>query len=285
MKFMILGSQGMLGSSFAEKIKTTAPFWAYTPDSAEVDITKYDSLKTYLLRNFAYPPFAVVNCAAYTDVRGAELNRQWCYDVNTFGVHNLIRFCNKYKIKLIHFSTDYVFDDHGAKNPYNWYGWTKLFAEQAIEKTCKNYQIIRTAGLYSTNTNYKSFPSNMLKIKKPIQVIQNNYSQWTLVDNLSSFLVDRMLHGGKDFAPIVNITDEGSASPYSFLKTLYEADPSIGDFEKEIIPCRGMDVDLGVKRLTDTPFRFCNDDECFTTGRNWQDAVKYFALNRTKRDV
>lgn len=117
-----------------------------------VDITNLDSVKKAISH---YQPTALLHCAAFTDVTGAWQqtdNREGlCYRVNVLGTQNMAQVCRESKVHLLHLSTAYVFD--GAKstpyvetdqaNPIEWYGQTKLWAEEAIQKIDPIYTILR----------------------------------------------------------------------------------------------------------------------------------------------
>ena len=100
----------------------------------------------------------VINCAAYTNVNDAEINRKQAILINAESVNNISSICEKKNIQLIHISTDYVFDgkkkclyfEHNMPNPINYYGFSKLSGENSMKKyKLKNSIILRTSWLYS----------------------------------------------------------------------------------------------------------------------------------------
>ncbi|MBN1646325.1 sugar nucleotide-binding protein, partial [Candidatus Woesearchaeota archaeon] len=131
MKFVVLGCKGMLGSDVMQALhesKIVDNQMVRGFDSENLDITSKDELKKLIeLR-----PDFVINCAAYTDVDGAESHKDLAYSVNVEGVKNIADACKELDCVLVHFSTDYVFD--GSKELYdeddrvgalNYYGTTK----------------------------------------------------------------------------------------------------------------------------------------------------------------
>ena len=127
---------------------------------SEMDITSAVEIRKWFLK---YRPDYCVNCAAYTQVDQAEKTPEPAYEVNVKGPENLARACREFGTKLVHISTDYVFDGKNSNgylpgdtpNPINVYGRTKLEGELMIQKEMDAYFIIRTSWLYS-----KHYPPN-----------------------------------------------------------------------------------------------------------------------------
>ncbi len=150
---MVFGSNGQLGKTIQDFInKDDFDFRFFS--RSEVDITDKNSLKSAFNElGFDY----CVNCAAYTNVEEAEKNIEEAFLINAEGVKNIAEVCSDRQVKLIHVSTDYVFDGEKRKpystfdstNPINQYGKSKLKGELYIQELLKNYYIIRTSWLYS----------------------------------------------------------------------------------------------------------------------------------------
>jgi len=103
---LITGAKGQLGQEF-KRLKDTFDGNMILTDVGEIDICSLESIKTYLSGiELDY----IVNCAAYTNVRDAEIEREKSLLINSFGVKNLVNYCERKKIKLIHISTDYVYN-------------------------------------------------------------------------------------------------------------------------------------------------------------------------------
>ena len=170
MKIAITGSQGLLGSRlkiFLEEkgLDVTAG------DRSECNIASYESMRKFLSPSITY----LINCAAYTDVPEAEENKKQAYLINASATGVLARVCLEYKIHLIHFSTDFVFDgaskipykESDPVNPLNYYGLSKLHGERAIQKKMKDnprYTILRLQWLYGESD--KTFFSKILSLAK-----------------------------------------------------------------------------------------------------------------------
>lgn len=156
MRVLILGSKGQLGSSILEKLEGRpsigALMTAFSRD--ELDVTDVKQLK----KQFEiFQPDTIINCAAWTDVEGAESKCTLARDINYTGVVNIVREAEKHNVRIVQLSTDYVFDgshkspigESEIQNPINCYGETKAEAEKFLLKEYReNSIIVRTAWLY-----------------------------------------------------------------------------------------------------------------------------------------
>jgi dTDP-4-dehydrorhamnose reductase len=160
MKLLILGASGQLGCEWQAYLKTfrDKAFTAIPYTSDELDISQYEQVKHALHK---HQPDAVINCAAYTNVDEAEEKRGLARSINSEAVKSMSAMCRERDIKLVHFSTDYIFagqkedqslfpegypEDHPA-DPVNWYGQTKWEGEQAIRVSGCRHLIMRASWL------------------------------------------------------------------------------------------------------------------------------------------
>ncbi len=151
MKILVLGSRGMLGSELMQVLQSSHVVFGLK--SSECDIAFAEDCRRAIAR---YSPDVVINAAAYTDVDGCETDKDRCFAVNAEGVKNIASACRERGIKVVHFSTDYIFD--GTKNapyceeddpsPINVYGSSKLEGERFLKDTSTNWLLIRTSWLY-----------------------------------------------------------------------------------------------------------------------------------------
>lgn len=152
---LVTGAFGMLGSDLVEEISRVWGKDSVIPtDSRDLDITDRHQVEKFFKHNsISY----VINAAAYTDVDGAENEREKAYRINFLGPKNLVEAANPIGIPVVHFSTDYVFDGTGNRplteedkpNPPrpNYYGETKLLGEEAVLKNPINL-VLRLQWLY-----------------------------------------------------------------------------------------------------------------------------------------
>ncbi len=181
MKIILTGSEGMLGRNIEKNIKKIHNVFSFNKNS--FDITNFKQTENIFLD---IKPDLIINCAAYTDVENAEIEKDSAFLVNSKGAKNVAIMTQKTNSKLIHFSTDYVFDGkktipyiaNDVPNPINIYGQSKLDGENEIKKHCTNYYIIRTAWLYG---DYKN-----CFVNKIISKIKNNEEIFIVDDETGS---------------------------------------------------------------------------------------------------
>lgn len=156
-RVLITGANGQLGLAL-KGVAKDFPLDIVFMNKNSLDITNAEAIKEV----FATQSFDVcINTAAYTDVDGAETNKELAYEINAIAVETLAKFCKFYKCWLIHISTDYVFDGSldrpythtDTPKPLNVYGATKLAGEKAIQVVGGTYSIVRTSWLYSSYGN------------------------------------------------------------------------------------------------------------------------------------
>lgn len=218
-KVLVFGSDGQVGNELKKVANKNFIFL----NKQKLDITQKDKI----LKKVKYhKPKFIINLAAYTNVDQAELNKEQCLRVNYLGVINIVDILKSYKIKLIHISTDYVFDgkkklykEKDYKNPINFYGLTKSLAENYIIQNLENFSIIRSSWVYSNKTD--SFIKKILnKIKKKEKIfgIVDSYSGPTSTKNLSNaikFIIDNRIN-----KKILHFCDGYRISPYNFIKKI-----------------------------------------------------------------
>jgi len=183
--FLVTGSEGQLGSCFQLVAKEFPQFKLFFTNRSELDIIKPEMLSNFFKKN----PFeGIINCAAYTDVDKAEIELKKAEEINLQGVQNLIDFAAEKNIKIIHFSTDFVFDGYKKSlyketdntSPICFYGQSKLSGENALHNAkCLN-TTLRISWLYSPFGN--NFVKTMIrssKTTKEINVIEDQLGKPT----------------------------------------------------------------------------------------------------------
>ena len=171
MRVILIGKNGQLGKAIRNLTDLNEHNHNFTFVGREtLDLSIDDNIQDYFENNEFD---IIINCAAYTNVDKAEKEPEAANQVNHLAVSRLSHVANKHKAKLIHISSDYVFDGESNKpyfendktNPINTYGMTKLFGEQALLKIMpSNAMIIRTSWVYSEHGN--NFVNTMLKLGK-----------------------------------------------------------------------------------------------------------------------
>ena len=185
--YLIVGSNGQLGRELSSRLPD-----AILTDVEELDITDSRAVKSFVNKNKEID--AIINCAAYTAVDRAEDDVAMANKINVGGPKNLAMT----GIKLVHISTDYVFDGTGHRpyqpedktNPLSIYGKTKLAGEKAVLKFSDCGIIIRTAWLYSPYGN--NFVKTMQRLgaeRKSINVVADQIGTPTYAGDLADAIV------------------------------------------------------------------------------------------------
>ena len=189
MKILVLGHRGMLGSDLMLRLAAAHEMTGI--DIGDFDITAEDDCARVIAER---SPEVVINAAAYTDVDGCETNRDRCFAVNAGGVKNIALACRGRGIRIVHFSTDYIFDGR-KKTPYvetdlpaplNVYGASKREGERFLEDFSDHWLLIRTAWLYGPNGN--NFVRTMLRLfqeRDEVKVVADQWGSPTLAGDLA----------------------------------------------------------------------------------------------------
>jgi dTDP-4-dehydrorhamnose reductase len=245
-KILLLGHQGMLGSDLFLKLKIEHEVVGL--DKKEIDIVSakecQEAIKTI-------EPDIVINAAAYTNVDGCETAKDECFAVNAEAVKNIADACSNKNIRIIHFSTDYVFDgaakqpyqeDHQC-NPINTYGASKMAGERYLKSLSDNYILIRTAWLYGVNgKNFVQTILEKVKTAKKLTVVDDQIGSPTHTKDLAA-AVDLLIKQNAN--GIFHITNRGSCSWYQFaLKILQEA----GIHDIDVTPIKSDQLQRLAKR-------------------------------------
>ncbi len=228
MKLWITGGQGMLGSCLSSHCeKKQIPYVATSREQADIeDLNALFSFARQCL------PTHVINCAAYTDVDGAEQNSQRAFAVNAIGAHNMAIAAKDIGAKFIHFSTDYVFDG-SATIPYSEtdhcnavsvYGRSKWEGERSVLEAYPEACVIRTSWLYGMKgKNFISSILHWLNQKESIQIVADQCGRPTFAQDLAEAVFDLLDQKG-----IVHFANEGAVSRYQMALDIYEEAKSRG---------------------------------------------------------
>ena len=205
-KILITGSNGLLGQKLIQFFSQQSDYNVIGCSRGENRITSIDNFTYYNVditdKNkfteilHAEKPSIIINCAAMTNVDLCEEKKEECDNINVDVLKNMVLFCKKNNTKLIHLSTDFIFDgnkgfykEEDTPNPVNYYGESKLKSENIIVENLTNYAIIRTILVYGTTENTNrgnivSWVKNNLEAGKKINVVNDQFRMPTLVDDL-----------------------------------------------------------------------------------------------------
>jgi dTDP-4-dehydrorhamnose reductase len=224
----VTGANGQLGRAVvAELEKLDFAYRAFTRD--DLEITDSSKVASSITSEFT----AVINCAAYTNVDGAESHPDAAFAVNEKGTSNIAARCSELGIRMIHVSTDYVFDgmtetalsETDPASPRTEYGKSKLAGEQAaLSINPSNTWVVRTAWLYSDFGN--NFANKILRKAKngeALQVVNDQFSSPTSVVELARGLVSIATSKSPVNVGVYHCVNSGVASWHSFALALIKA--------------------------------------------------------------
>jgi len=226
---LITGANGQLGVAMRNALEhgcfdSIKPFFT---DVDTLDICDLQQVNNYIREHGID---FIVNCAAYTAVDRAEDDAEVCDRINRLAVRNLGKVASAAGARIIHISTDYVFDGLGSRpyreddpvNPTSIYGVTKLAGEQALMAACPASIIIRTAWLYSETGN--NFVKTMLRlgsVKDEIGVVADQRGTPTCAGDLAD-VICKILESNRFYEGIYHYTNEGECTWFDFAVKIME---------------------------------------------------------------
>jgi len=273
MNFLITGSNGQLGKEFQQFfINNKINYIATTKDN--FDITNKDQMIKFLKSNNDLTH--IINCAAYTDVDKAEKEWQKAYNINSFGVKNIVEISNEVNLDLIHFSTDYVFSGkkgnyttNDKPKPINNYGKSKVFGEQELKKLEKHF-LVRTSWLFGKDGD--NF------VKKIIKWSKERDSLKITTDEISSptYTVDLV----KSVLELIKSNKHGTYHITNTPCSRYEWAEFILDklkWKGKLIKAKQKDFDLPAKRPENSVLDNSKFEKVIGVKMpNWQNATNRF---------
>lgn len=250
MKILVTGSQGLLGYEVGivcEGQGDTVFRTDIVPPSLHLDITDLASIRSILL---TMKPNWVINCAAYADVDGCETNQDMAFELNAKAPGNLARACEEFGAKLLHISTDYVFDgckedlytEGDETGPTSIYGKSKRAGEIAVLEGMEHYSIVRTQWLFGPHG--KNFVSTILGIAKDrdkITVVNDQWGSPTYSKDLAKavrLLIDCDAQG------IYHVCNRGKATWYDLARKAVE----LVGMPTEVVPVSTSEYPRPAKR-------------------------------------
>lgn len=222
-RVLVTGSNGQLGNELQLLASHGSDLQFTFVDIDEMDLTRPDEIRGYFRqKQFDF----IINTAAYTDVDGAESNEDLAFAINEHAVSTLCDICNETKTRLIHVSTDYVFDGHAYRpmdestepNPLSVYGRSKLAGEKAVLSTLPDAYIVRTSWLYSTfGKNFVKTIARLAAERDALNVVADQVGSPTYARDLGQAITQMVLAiaSNRVNAPgIYHYANEGVASWY-----------------------------------------------------------------------
>lgn len=274
-KIIITGCNGQLGRAIRKELAKQIDVVCVNTDVAELDITKIEEVMKLVKE---VQPFAIINCAAHTGVDACETDVDNAYQINAIGPRNLSIAATEVGAKIVHISTDYVFEGNG-KRPYTefdeplpqgTYGSSKLAGEKFVKLFAKEFFIIRTAWLYGDGNNFVKTMMRLSETNDKLRVVGDQFGTPTSTLELAKAIVYLL--------PTNN---------YGIFHGTCEGECSWSDFAKEIFHL--MNKDILVEAITtkeyptpavrpaysvleNTMFRLTTDYKFL----NWKEAIEVY---------
>ena len=254
MRILVTGSNGQLGSEIRDLLSLYKTTDFIFRDLHDLDICNLNALESFITEQKIT---GVINCAAYTDVDKAEENSEIVKQVNSQGVLNLINALKEVDGKLIHISTDYVFDGNNSKpyneldtvNPVGVYGESKRDGELAVINSTIDGIVIRTSWLYSSYGN--NFVKKILQLgleKKELSVVFDQLGTPTYARDLAktclSIICENNSNKISKKGQIYHYSNEGIASWFDFAAEIIK----LGTIVCKVIPVLTKEFPTKAKR-------------------------------------
>jgi dTDP-4-dehydrorhamnose reductase len=278
MKIMICGGSGQVGNDCTDVLGNTHDVISY--DKHHLDITDSVAVDDAIKR---LSPEIVLNCAAFTRVDECETKRELAWKVNAEGPGNLARSLQKTGGRLIHISTDYVFDglrkppepytEYDKTEPLSYYGKTKLDGESEVRERDDNHIILRTAWVYGMNGH--NFLKTILKLSmkshgKEIRVVNDQYGSPTWSFRVAEQIEHLIKKNGRG---TYHVTSEGYCTWYQLSKFFLDR---MG-IENRLEPCSTEEYPTPAIRPRNSILENRRlKEEGMNIMRHWQDDVGQF---------
>ncbi len=248
MNILVTGASGQLGAEIQQQSKQINHTFFFE-NSKKLDITILKDVKNYIKKNKIN---FVINCAAYTSVDKAEEEIEKAIEINAKGVKNLILALGDMG-KMIHISTDYVFDGNAkvplketdGTDPINAYGVSKRLGEEYFLESEVEGVIIRTSWLYSSFGN--NFVKTMLRLgkeKSKLQVVEDQIGSPTYARDLANVCLQLLESDFSNKQEIYHYSNSGVTSWFEFAKEIM----AIANLDCEVLPIKSEDYKTLAKR-------------------------------------
>jgi len=245
LRVLVIGANGQLGLEVCNVLEGEYEVIPATREDA--DITNLDQVLSLVDKT---SPEAIINTAAYTDVDGCEKDKEKAFLINALGARNVAIAAREVDAKLVHISTDYVFDgtkegpyrEYDPPSPLNTYGWSKFLGEQLVKEQNPRSFILRVAWLYSAHR--KNFVKTMLKLareRQEIRVVSDQRGNPTFAGDVArqiQVLLDTHSYG------LYHCVSQGSCSRFEFAKEIFR----IAGLNVKLIPVKSSEFPTVARR-------------------------------------
>ena len=246
MKVLVIGKEGQVASSLRERADRHPALDVVFASRPELDLTDHNTISTVVA---AERPDVVISAAAFTDVDQAEEKPELARLVNVSGPGMLAEAAHEVGAKIIHLSTDYVFDGTSDRayletdevSPLGIYGLTKYEGECAVSIANPDHLILRTAWIYSPyRKNFLKTMLGLAKVRETISVVDdqtgNPTSSLDIADGIFDILEAWARGLSKGLGQIYHLTGTGEASWFEFAQFIFETSGRFGGPTAKVLP-------------------------------------------------
>lgn len=278
MKVAVTGANGQLGKEIARQ---GAKHELILTDYDTLDVTDYSAVTAFMK---TVRPDAVIHCAAYTNVDGAEADYDGAFRINAVGTQNLAAGCLETAARLVYVSTDYVFDgqtrqpyrEFDSVNPQNVYGLTKQHGEEIVRQLLGRHYIVRTAWLYGEGSNFTRTMLNLAAKNSTLKVVNDQIGTPTSTVDLARAIYALL---ATDAYGTYHGTCQGQCSWYDFACEIFRQ----AGKQVKVLPVTTDEFPRPAKRpaysvLDNYMLRMTIGDPM----RNWQNALADYIAGLTK---
>jgi dTDP-4-dehydrorhamnose reductase len=272
-RLLVLGAGGMLSTALVQELATRR-CETIALSETDCDITNYSNCVEAIR---GVQPRTVINCAAYTDVDGAESRRELAHAVNAIGSRHVAEAAGASEVRCVYISTDYVFDgrkdepyiESDPTNPVNAYGESKAVGEKECAANAPEHAIIRSSWLYGPHG--RNFVLTVLRLAaegKPLRVVADQVGSPTYTRDFARAIADIALGSETGF---FHVTNSGSCSWYELAQAVLENTGST----TEVVPITSAEYKAAARRPINSRMASTRPG-AFAALPHWKDALLRF---------
>ncbi|WNR45744.1 dTDP-4-dehydrorhamnose reductase [Paenibacillus roseipurpureus] len=277
MNILITGAGGQLGYDL---MRVMGPLHRIIGVArASLDVTQEQAVLDLLL---AQRPDVVIHAAAFTNVDGAEREKEAAFQVNAMGALHVAKACERIGAKLVYVSTDYVFDgtklspydEQDIPNPLSVYGHSKLLGEKFVSMTCAKHFIVRTSWLYGTKgTNFVTKVLEKARRDQAISIVDDQFGSPTYCLDLALFMRDLI---ATDRYGLYHASNEGICSRYEFAEHILTTAGLLSQVTLKPVPTDAFLTSPAARPMYSAFAQKAMCEKGFTPMRDWRSALDFF---------
>ncbi|MEM9263154.1 MAG: dTDP-4-dehydrorhamnose reductase [Pseudomonadota bacterium] len=276
-RILVAGGGGRLGRALQSTGATSLL-------RSELDITNARSISSALEER---RPDLVINAAAYTDVEGAETDRDTAFAINATGAGELAQACATANIPLVHVSTDYVFGDGSPEepvseasppNPLSCYGESKLAGELAVQAVGGTHTIVRVSWLFDQGPD--TFVGKMLNVaagRDEMKVVDEAFGRPTSVGDLApklKELAEMILDGKTELPQILHMGPPDPVSRFAWAEEIFRGSGAQGGPAPRLSPCSASEFPTKVRHPLGLVLDVTTAEALLGPMADWQSATE-----------